>query len=90
MPRDNDNAGQASRHLDFSWFTTANYIRVFAAVLMRGLMNAHNDPSIFSGIKEGEFIWTGAEKVIGLTLNQYQQLIRYMHLVVVDNKDVVP
>ena len=80
--------GKSSRHLDFSWFTAANYIRVFAAVLMRGLTNARNDPSFFSGLKEGEFIRTGAESVIGLTLNQYQQLIRYMHLV--DNKDAVP
>ena len=39
-------------------------------------------------MKEGDFIRTGAEKVVGLTVNQYQQLIRYMHLV--DNKDSLP
>ena len=36
-----------------SWFDTANYIRVFAAVLMRGLGNARDDPSFFSGLLEG-------------------------------------
>ena len=71
-----------------SWFTAANYIRVFAAVLMRGLVNARDDPQFFSGIKQGKFERTGAEKVVGLSLNQYQQLLRYMHLV--DNNDSLP
>ena len=71
-----------------SWFTAANYIRVFAAVLMKGLVNARDDPQFFSGIKQGKFERTGAEKVVGLSLNQYQQLLRYMQLV--DNNDALP
>ena len=70
------------RHLDWSWFTAANYIRVFVAVLMRVLVvNARDDPEFFADSKHGPFERVGAEKVVGLTLNQYQQLLRYMHLV---------
>ena len=75
------NPTRRQRHLDWRWFTAANYIRVFAAVLMRGLVNARDDPDFFGGIKHGPFESVGAEKVVGLTLNQYQQLLHYMHLV---------
>ena len=44
-----------------------------------------NLDDFFHGAKHGEFERTGAEKVTGLSLNMYQQLLRFMHLV--DNKD---
>ena len=81
------NRTRRQRHLDLRWFTAANYIRVFAAVLMRGLVNARDDPDFFGGSKHGAFERVGAEKVVGLTLNQYQQLLRYMHLV--DNSKII-
>ena len=74
-------AGENTRHIDYKWFTAANYMRVFAAVVMRGLVNCKDDPDFFAGSKEGRFHRTGAEEVVGITLNQYQQLLRYMSLV---------
>ena len=71
--------------LDLKWFTASNYLRLFASVMMRGIVNACGDPDFFLGAKHGAFERTGAEKVTGLSLNMYQQLLRFMHLV--DNKD---
>ena len=73
-----------TRFIKREWFTAANYIRLFAAVLMRGLVSARDDPAFFKGVKHGKYKQTGAEEVVGLTLNKYQQLLRYMHIV--DNK----
>ena len=62
-----------------SWFTASNYIRVFAAIIMRGLVSSRDDPDFFNDVVKGEFVRTGAQKVIGITINQYQQLLRFMH-----------
>ena len=70
-----------SRYCKREWFTVGNYVRVFAAVLMRGLVSARDDVEFFQGATHGKYQQTGAEEVIGLTLNKYQQLLRYMHLV---------
>ena len=72
-----------TRRLQPKWFTAANYLRVFAAVIMRGLLSSRSDPEFFDGIETcgGRYTQTGAKDVLGITLNQYQQLIRYMHLV---------
>ena len=77
-------SGNNTRFIKYEWFTPANYIRLFAAVLMRGLVNARDDPSFFKGTRYGKYKQTGAEEVVGLSLNKYQQLLRYMHLV--DNR----
>ena len=76
--------GTAQRRLNLKWFTPDNYMRVFAAVIMRGLVKAKDDPEFFAGIQHGKFKRTGAEEVLGISLNKYQQLLRYMHMV--DNK----
>ena len=73
--------GDNTRHIDYKWFTAANYMRVFAAVIMRGLVKCRDDPDFFAGANEGLFSRTGAEEVVGLTLNQYQQLLRFMSIV---------
>lgn len=73
--------GENTRHIDYKWFTGANYMRVFAAVIMRGLVNCRDDPDFFAGATEGLFSRSGAEEVVGLTLNQYQQLLRFMSIV---------
>ena len=70
-----------SRYCKREWFTAANYIRVFAAVLMRGLVHVRDDVEFFQGVTHGKYKQTGAEEVIGLSLNKYQQLLRFMHLV---------
>ena len=69
------------RYLNEKWFTPSNYMRVFAAVIMKGLVNAKDDPEFFAGMSRGNFSRTGAAEVVGLTINQYQQLLRYMHIV---------
>ena len=69
------------RYLNENWFTPSNYMRVFASVIMKGLVNAKDDPEFFAGMSRGNFSRTGASEVVGLTVNQYQQLLRYMHLV---------
>ena len=74
-----------ARYVDYKWFTAANYIRLFAAVQMRGLVNARDDEEFFRGFKNGDFERTGAQQITDLTINIYQQLLRFMHLV--DNKD---
>ena len=75
------NSTTTMRYLNENWFTPSNYMRVFAAVIMKGLVNAKDDPEFFAGMSRGNFSRTGAAEVVGLTLNQYQQLLRYMHLV---------
>ena len=67
-----------SRPFQESWFTASNYMRLFAAIIMRGLVMSKDDPDFFEDSVRGNFVRTGATKVIGLTLNQYQQLLRYM------------
>ena len=37
-------AGRHPRPFKASWFTVSNYIRVFAAVIMRGLVSSRDDP----------------------------------------------
>ena len=75
------NRTSTTRRLKDEWFTASNYLRVFAAVIMRGLVNAKTDVDFFAGVERGAFKRTGAKKVVGLSLNQYQQLLRYMYLV---------
>ena len=74
-----------ARPINASLFTVSNFLRLFAVVIMRGLVNAPDDPTFFKTQTHYKYIRTGAEEVCGLTLNQYQQLLRYMHLV--DNKN---
>lgn len=71
--------GEGTRAFHDSWFTASNYMRVFAAIIMRGLVKSKNDPDFFRDVVRGSFVRTGAEAVVGLSVNQYQQLLRYMH-----------
>ena len=54
-----------------SWLLTTCELLI-AAVIMRGLVKCHED-NFFKCEKRGDhYVRTGAEKVVGLTLNQYQ------------------
>ena len=79
--KENEEDPRSTRRLDLNWFTAGNYMRVFAAIIMKGLINVVDDPELFHGFANGKFKRTGATEVVGLTLNQYQQLLRFMTLV---------
>ena len=73
--------GESHRSFDPALITVANYLRVIAAVIMRGLVKCRDESSFFKDEKRGKhYVRIGAEKVIGLTLNQYQALIRFLAL----------
>ena len=74
-----------ARKINEKLFTVSNFLRLFAVVIMRGLVNAPDDPTFFRTQTHYKYIRTGAEEVCGLTLTQYQQLLRYIHLV--DNRN---
>ena len=66
---------------DPALITASNYLRVVASVVMRGLVKCKNDETFFQGESRGSYARTGAKDVVGLTLYEYQQLIRLLHLV---------
>ena len=68
------------RAYDPALITVSNYLRVVAAVIMRGLVKCRNDRTFFKGETRGRYHREAAEKVLGLKLIVYQQLLRYMHL----------
>ena len=76
-----ESGSTGARTYDPKLITVANYLRVVAAVIMRGLVKCRNDRTFFAGETHGKYHRTGAETVVGLTLIQYQQLLRYLHLV---------
>ena len=62
-------------------FTVANFLRMFACIIMRGLVLTADDPTFFNGEKHGDkYTRSGATAVTGLGINDYQQLLRYMHM----------
>ena len=65
---------------DAKLITVGNYLRVIAAVIMRGLVLAKNDETFFRTETRGSYTRTGAKDVVGISLFEYQQLIRYLHL----------
>lgn len=75
-----------ARPVDESLFTVGNFLRLFAVVIMRGLVQAKDNPTFFKTETRFNYVRTGAEEVCGLTLIQYQQLLRFMHLVNNANK----
>ena len=75
-----------ARRLDEDLFTVPNFLRLFAVVIMRGLVQTKDDPTFFKTETHHKFVRTGAKDVCGLSLIQYQQLLRFMHLVDNDNK----
>ena len=77
--------GSDNRHCKREWFTDSNYIRVFPSMLMRGLVTCRSNVECFRGVTFGKYSQTCAEKVLGISLNKYEQLLRYLHLV--DNND---
>ena len=74
-------AEAGARRADKTLFTVANFLRLFAVIIMRGLVQAKDDPSFFKTFSRGNYVRTGAEEVCGLSLINYQQLLRFMHLV---------
>ena len=72
---------------DPALITVSNYLRVVAAVIMSDLVLCKNDETFFQGESRGSYTRTGAKEVVGLTLYQHQQLMRYLHLV---NSDTRP
>ena len=76
--------GNIGRPLKRKWFTAANYLRCFASIIMGGLVEARDNAELFAGTTRGNFHRTGAEEVCGITINVYEQLMRFLHLV--DNK----
>ena len=74
-----------ARRVDMSLFTVGNFMRLFACVIMRGLVQAKDDRDFFKTESHHKYVRTGGEEVCGLTLTQYQQLLRFMHLV--DNRN---
>ena len=61
---------RSTRRLALNWFTAENYMRVFAAIIMKGLVNVVDDPELCNGFANGKFKRTGATEVVGLTPNQ--------------------
>ena len=54
---------------------------------MRGLVKARDNATFFrSETRAGVYTRTGAQEVTGLTLFQYEQLLRYLHLVRTDKR----
>ena len=74
------------RAYDPAQITVSNYLRVVAAVIMRGLVKCRNDRTFFKGETRGHYHRVGAEKVLGLKLIVYQQLLRYMHLAATNDR----
>jgi len=73
----------SQRGWDASKCTVANYLRLVSAVIMRGLCNTSSDQEFFAstGRCGGRYVQPSAAHVCKLSLNLYQQLLRYMHLV---------
>lgn len=69
--------------------TPYSYLRVFATVLVRGLVGSNNNTSFFNGMNvlDSHFM-KGFGSSLGLQLNKFQKLLRYLHLV--NNDDEVP
>ena len=65
--------------------TASNMLRLVAAALLRGLTNCNDNKEFFRGIahrsQSTEFRRTGAADFIGMSLYDYEQLLRYLHLV---------
>ena len=61
--------------------TVANFLRLFACVILRGLVRSKDDATFFRTERHKGYVRTGAEEMTGLTMTQYQQLLRFMHLV---------
>ena len=76
-----ETSGSTPRAFDPDLITAGNYLRLVAAVIMCGLVLCRNDETFFKGESREGYIHTGAKDITGLTLYQYQQLLRYLHLV---------
>ena len=65
--------------------TVANWLRVVACIIMRGLVPSTSDRAFFAdetyNCGDNRYDRPGASKVCGLDLNTYEQLIRFFHLV---------
>ena len=52
-----------SRGFDPKLFTVANFLRLFACVIMKGLVQAKDDPTLFRTERRDDYVRTGAEAV---------------------------
>ena len=65
--------GTSPREYDENLVTASNYLRLIAAVILRGLVLARDDQTFFRGEERGgKYSRTGAAEVVGLSLYQYQ------------------
>lgn len=63
-----------------------SYLRLVVAVMVKGLVSAPTDTDLFNGKNiMGHHKIKGFQDVLSLHLNQYQQLLRFMHIVNNDN-----
>ena len=69
------------RNWDPNKCTVANYLRVVASVIQRGLENCADDAEFFASQTRGRQTRSGFFETSGMNLNLYQQLVRFMHLV---------
>ena len=53
---------------------------------MRGLVKAKDNATLFRGESRAGYTRTGAREITGLTLLQYEQLLRYLHLCRADKR----
>ena len=64
--------------------TVANWLRVTAAIIMRGLVPASTDAKFFANetyeCGDKRYVRPGAQSVCGIDINTYEQLLRFMHL----------
>ena len=74
-----------ARRWDPSIVTVSNLIRCVCAVIMRGLTNCRDNPQHFRGVsvrtQHSEFKRTGAAEVCGISLFNFEQIMRFWHLV---------
>lgn len=65
--------------------TVSNWLRAVASVIMRGLVPATSDAKFFANETHvsgnNRYSRPGAQKVCGIHINTYEQLMRYQHLV---------
>lgn len=64
--------------------TVANWLRVTAAIIMRGLVSASSDSKFFADetyiVGDKRYDRPGAQSVCGIDINTYEQLLRFFHL----------
>jgi hypothetical protein len=69
--------------------TVSNLLRVVCCVIFRGVVNTADTPSAFAGVDKPDYKRTGCAIFCGITLTNYQQLMRYLHVTDTTKRPVV-